>query len=36
ALMSQQAFRICFPDRRLRFQYTTSSTDLHNKLGVAA
>jgi thioredoxin reductase (NADPH) len=36
ALMAQQAFRICFPDRRLRFQYTTSSTDLHNKLGVAA
>jgi thioredoxin reductase (NADPH) len=36
ALMAQQAFRICFPDKRLRFQYTTSSTDLHNKLGVAA
>ena len=34
ALMSQQAFRYIFPDQRLRFQYTTSSTDLHNKLGV--
>jgi thioredoxin reductase (NADPH) len=34
ALMSQQAFRICFPDQKLRFQYTTSSTDLQKKLGV--
>lgn len=36
ALMSQQAFRYCFPDQKLRFQYTTSSTDLQKKLGVKA
>ena len=35
ALMAQQAFRICFPDQKLRFQYTTSSSDLQKKLGVA-
>ena len=35
ALMSQQAFRYVHPDRRLRFQYTTSSSDLQRKLGVA-
>jgi thioredoxin reductase (NADPH) len=35
ALMSQQAFRYCRPGERLRFQYTTSSTSLHKKLGVA-
>lgn len=35
ALMAQEAFRIVYPDRKLRFQYTTSSTDLQNKLGVA-
>ncbi|MBN67464.1 MAG: ferredoxin--NADP(+) reductase [Rickettsiales bacterium] len=35
ALMSQQAFRYCRPDEKLRFQYTTSSTDLQKKLGVA-
>lgn len=34
ALMSQQAFRICYPDQKLRFQYTTSSSDLQKKLGV--
>ena len=34
ALMSQQAFRIVHPDQKLRFQYTTSSTDLQKKLGV--
>ena len=34
ALMSQQAFRICHPEQKLRFQYTTSSTDLQKKLGV--
>ena len=34
ALMSQQAFRICYPEQKLRFQYTTSSTDLQKKLGV--
>jgi thioredoxin reductase (NADPH) len=36
ALMAQQAFRIVHPDRKLRFQYTTSSSDLQQKLGVAA
>lgn len=34
ALMAQQAFRYCRPDEKLRFQYTTSSTDLQKKLGV--
>jgi thioredoxin reductase (NADPH) len=34
ALMAQQAFRYCFPERKLRFQYTTSSSDLQKKLGV--
>lgn len=34
ALMAQQAFRIVYPDKKLRFQYTTSSTSLHEKLGV--
>lgn len=34
ALMAQQAFRYCRPDEKLRFQYTTSSTDLQTKLGV--
>lgn len=35
ALMAQQAFHIVYPDRKLRFQYTTSSTSLQKKLGVA-
>jgi thioredoxin reductase (NADPH) len=35
ALMSQQAFRYIFPDKKLRFQYTTSSSDLQKKLGVS-
>ncbi len=34
ALMAQQAFRIVYPDKKLRFQYTTSSTSLQEKLGV--
>ena len=34
ALMAQQAFRYIYPDKKLRFQYTTSSSDLQNKLGV--
>ena len=34
ALMAQQAFRYVHPDRKLRFQYTTSSSDLQKKLGV--
>ncbi len=35
ALMSQQAFHYIFPDRKLRFQYTTSSSSLQQKLGVS-
>ena len=35
ALMSQQAFRYINPDKRLVFQYTTSSTSLQKKLGAA-
>ncbi len=34
ALMAQQAFRYVYPDKKLRFQYTTSSTSLQGKLGV--
>jgi thioredoxin reductase (NADPH) len=34
ALMAQQAFRYVYPERKLRFQYTTSSSDLQTKLGV--
>lgn len=34
ALMAQQAFRIVYPDKKLRFQYTTSSSSLQEKLGV--
>lgn len=35
ALMAQQAFRYIYPDKKLRFQYTTSSSDLQSKLGVS-
>ena len=35
ALMSQKAHRYVYPDKRLVFQYTTSSTSLQKKLGVA-
>ncbi len=35
ALMSQAAFKICRPGERLRFQYTTSSTQLQQRLKVA-
>ncbi len=35
ALMAQQAFRYKNPGERLMFQYTTSSTSLQKKLGVA-
>lgn len=35
ALMAQQAFRYCRPEGKLVFRYTTSSTELHKKLGVA-
>jgi thioredoxin reductase (NADPH) len=34
ALMAQEAFRICYPQKKLRFQYTTSSSNLQKKLGV--
>jgi thioredoxin reductase (NADPH) len=36
ALMAQAAFRICRPGEKLRFQYTTSSSSLQKKLGVAS
>jgi thioredoxin reductase (NADPH) len=35
ALMAQKAYQYCFPGKRLVFQYTTSSTSLQKKLGVA-
>jgi thioredoxin reductase (NADPH) len=35
ALMAQQAFRCINPGERLMFQYTTSSSSLQKKLGVA-
>ena len=35
ALMAQAAFHVCRPNEKLRFQYTTSSTSLQKKLGVA-
>ncbi len=34
ALMAQKAHHYVHPDRKLRFQYTTSSSDLQKKLGV--
>ncbi len=34
ALMTQAVKRICSPDERIVFQYTTSSTNLQKKLGV--
>ncbi len=34
ALMSQAAHKIIYPDKRLVFQYTTTSTSLQKKLGV--
>ena len=34
ALMAQEAHRIIYPDRKLTFQYTTTSSSLHEKLGV--
>jgi len=33
ALMAKKAFTYVHPDRRYRFQYTTSSSNLHTKLG---
>jgi len=35
ALMAQKAHRTVYPDKKLTFQYTTSSTSLQKKLGVA-
>jgi thioredoxin reductase (NADPH) len=35
ALMAQKAYHYVYPDKRLVFQYTTSSTNLQKKLGVA-
>ena len=35
ALMAQKAHRYVYPEKKLVFQYTTSSTSLHKKLGVA-
>ena len=34
ALMAQAAFHIARPNEKLRFQYTTSSSNLQKKLGV--
>jgi thioredoxin reductase (NADPH) len=34
ALMAQKAYHSVYPDKRLVFQYTTSSTSLQKKLGV--
>ena len=34
ALMARQAFKYCYPDAKLRFEYTTSSSSLQGKLGV--
>ena len=35
ALAAQRAFHYVYPDKKLTFQYTTSSTSLQRKLGVA-
>jgi thioredoxin reductase (NADPH) len=35
ALMSQKAYHYVYPEKRLVFQYTTSSTSLQKKLGVS-
>jgi len=34
ALMAQQCFKYCYPDKKNIFRYTTSSKDLHKKLKV--
>jgi thioredoxin reductase (NADPH) len=36
ALAAQKIHRYVYPEKRLLFQYTTSSTSLQKKLGVAA
>ena len=35
ALCAQKVHRYVYPDKKLTFQYTTSSTSLQKKLGVA-
>ncbi len=35
ALMAQAAFKVCRPNEKIRFQYTTSSSSLQKKLGVS-
>jgi thioredoxin reductase (NADPH) len=35
ALMSQKAHEYIFPDKKITFQYTTSSSSLKKKLGVS-
>ena len=32
ALMAQECFKYCFPDKKNIFRYTTSSKDLHKKI----
>jgi thioredoxin reductase (NADPH) len=34
ALMAQAAFHLVYPEKKLRFEYTTSSTAIHKKLGI--
>lgn len=34
ALMAQAAYHHIYPEKKLRFEYTTSSTNIHKKLGV--
>ena len=34
ALMAQACFKYCFPDKKNVFRYTTSSKELHKKLGI--
>ena len=34
ALMAQECFKYCFPNKKNVFRYTTSSKDLHKKLGI--
>ena len=34
ALMAQKCFSYCYPDKKNVFRYTTSSKELHKKLGV--
>ena len=34
ALMSQKCAQYCFPDKKVIFRYTTSSKDIHKKLGI--